>query len=467
MATSSIGSGGMIDVNSIVSQLMSIERNPLTLINNQIKGIDTKLSEVGKLKAAMDKLRSAAVSLSGAGSWSAAKASSARPEVVEASAAAGALPGSYSLRVDALAQHQTLVTGPVAGSDALVGGGSLTITFGSGEGGGFVADGGRAPVQILVPAGASLAEVRDAINGANAGVGATLVTDAAGTRLMIRSAESGEAQAFRIDAADDGSGASGLGLGSLAYTPGDTGGSMTRLQTATNAQVEFNGLAVSLASNNTSDLIENVSFGFRQVSADPVAIEIGNDGEAVRSGLESFVDAYNELNSLIRTQTAYDPATRTAGALQGNQTVNAMQSKLRAIMGATVEGIDLGRLSDAGIEIQRDGSLKIADDKLSTALADPKKLQELFSSNDIEGGVLGIGRQVGNLLDDLLGIDGAISGATESLKARREIYENREERLQSRLTLIEARLIRQYSALDASLSQLNGSLSALSNLPTE
>ena len=105
MATSSIGSGGMIDVNSIVSQLMSIERNPLTLINNKIKGIDTKLSEVGKLKAAMDKLRSAAVSLSGAGSWSAAKASSARPEVVEASAAAGALPGSYSLRVDALAQH--------------------------------------------------------------------------------------------------------------------------------------------------------------------------------------------------------------------------------------------------------------------------------------------------------------------------------------------------------------------------
>ena len=467
MATGSVGMGGMIDVNSIVSQLMNIERTPLNLINNQIKGIDTRLSEVGKLKAAMDKLRGAAVSLSGAGNWSAATATSARPEAIEASASAGALPGSYSLRVDALAQHQTLVTGTVADSEALVGGGSLTISFGTGEGGGFVVDPEREPVQVLVPAGASLAQVRDAINGADAGIGATLVTDDAGTRLMIRSSESGEAQAFRIDAVDDGSGAGGMGLAALAYAPGDTGASISRLQAATNAQVEFNGLALSLASNNASELIENVSFSFRQAGPDPVLIEIGTDGEAIRAGLDEFITAYNELNSLVRSQTAYDPATQTAGPLQGNQTVTMMQSKLRAIMGSSVEGIDLGRLSDAGIEIHRDGSLKVADDKLSVALADPKQVRELFAANDMEAGVLGIGRQVRDLLDGMLGVDGAITGATESLKARREIYENREERLQNRLTLIEARLIRQYSALDASLAQLNGSLSAIGNIPTE
>ncbi|MFA7506471.1 MAG: flagellar filament capping protein FliD, partial [Burkholderiaceae bacterium] len=240
-----------------------------------------------------------------------------------------------------------------------------------------------------------------------------------------------------------------------------------RLQAATNAQVEFNGLALSLASNNASELIENVSFSFRQAGPDPVLIEIGTDGEAIRAGLDEFITAYNELNSLVRSQTAYDPATQTAGALQGNQTVTMMQSKLRAIMGSSVEGIDLGRLSDAGIEVQRDGSLKVADDKLSVALADPKQVRELFAANDMEAGVLGIGRQVRDLLDGMLGVDGAITGATESLKARREIYENREERLQNRLTLIEARLIRQYSALDASLAQLNGSLSAIGNIPTE
>ncbi len=466
MATGPVGMGGMIDVNTIVSQLMNIERAPLNLINSKIKGIDTKLSEVGKLKAAMDKLRSAAVSLSGAGNWGAAKASSGQPDSIEATAKAGALPGSYSLRVDALAQHQSLVTNPLAGSDALVGGGSLTISFGTGDGGSFAPDPEREPVQILVPEGATLAQVRDAINGANAGVGATLVTDDAGTRLMIRSTDSGEAQAFRIDAVDDGSGAGGLGLGSLAYNPGDTGGTLTRLQAAANAQVEFNGLALSLASNQVDDLIENVSFSFKRAGPDPVTIDVGTDTEAIRSGLDEFITAYNELNSLIRKQTAYDPATKTAGALQGNQTVTMMQSRLRAIMGSSVEGLDLSRLSDVGIEIQRDGSLKVSEDKLSVALADPKKVQSLLAANDIQGGVLGIGRQVRDLLDGMLGTEGAITTATESLRARREIFENREERLQDRLTLIEARLIRQYSALDASLAQLNGSLAAVSQIPT-
>jgi len=144
-----------------------------------------------------------------------------------------------------------------------------------------------------------------------------------------------------------------------------------------------------------------------------------------------------------------------------------MQSKLRAVMGSSVAGIDLGRLSDAGIEVQRDGSLKVADDKLAVALTDPKQVQELFAANDVGTGVLGIGRQVRDLLDGMLGVDGAIAGATDSLKARREIIEDREERLQNRLTLIEARLIRQYSALDASLAQLNGSLAAVGNIPTE
>jgi flagellar hook-associated protein 2 len=466
MATGSVGMGGMIDVNAIVSQLMNIERAPLALINNKLKGIDTKLSEVGKLKAAMDKLRSAAVSIAGAGNWSAAKASSAQPDVVQATASAGALPGSYSLRVDALAQHQTLVTAPLPGADALVGGGSLTITFGTGDGGAFVPDPERAPVQVVVPAGATLAQVRDAINSAGAGIGATLVNDEAGTRLMVRSAESGEAQAFRIDAVDDGSGAGGLGLGALAYAPGDAAGAITRIQAASNAQVEFNGLALSLASNSANDLLENVSFTFHQVSANPVTVDITTDTEAVRAGIDEFVNAYNELNSLVRSQTGYDPATRVAGPLQGNQTVTMMQSKLRSIVGSGVAGLDLGRLSDVGIEIQRDGSLKVAEDKLSVALADPKQVQQLFAANDQDAGVLGIGRQVRDLLDDMLGIDGAISGATDSLKARRRIIEDREERLQSRLTLIEARLIRQYSALDASLAQLNGSLAAVSRIPT-
>src|SRR5690606_191255 len=338
----------------------------------KIKGIDTKLSEVGKLKAAMDKLRGAAVSLSGAGNWGAAKASSGQPDSIEATAKAGALPGSYSLRVDALAQHQSLVTNPLAGSDALVGGGSLTISFGTGDGGSFAPDPEREPVQILVPEGATLAQVRDAINRANAGVGATLVTDDAGTRLMIRGTESGEAQAFRIDAVDDGSGAGGLGLGALAYAPGDAAGAITRIQAASNAQVAFHGLALSPAPHSANDLLQNVSLTVHQVRAKPVTVDIATDTEAVRPGIDEFVNAYNELNSLVRSQTGYDPATRVAGPLQGNQTVTMMQSKLRSIVGSGVAGLDLGRLSDVRSE-EHTSELQSRENLVCRLLLEKKK----------------------------------------------------------------------------------------------
>lgn len=468
MATSSVGMGGMIDVSSIVSQLMTIERAPLEAIGTRLKGIDTRLSEMGKLQAALDRLRSTAGALSGASGWNAAQAQSARPEVVDATASAGALPGSHTLRVDALAQNQTLVTGPGADSGTVIGGGTLSIQFGTAAGGGFAADPGRDAVSISVGPGATLAQVRDAINRAGAGISASLVTDTTGTRLMIRGNESGEAQAFRIDAVGDGTGDPGTGgLAALSHVPGTGGGGLTELQAARNAQVEFDGLPLSLASNDASELLDNVSFSFRQVSAEPVAIRIGSDAESLRKGLDEFVEAYNELNSLIRKQTAYDPSSGTAGPLQGNQIVTRIQSEMRRLLGETVDSGEAGlhRLSDAGIEIQRDGSLKTSENRLELALADPGRLQALFAGTGGEGGATGIGQRLSDLLDRALGSEGPISGATESLRSRRTLIEDQERRLEDRLTLVEARLRRQYSALDANLAQLSGSLDALSRLP--
>lgn len=464
MASTPVGSG-VIDVSSIVSQLMSLERAPLNALASRIKGVDARLSEVGKLKAAMDRLRTAATALSGTAGWDAAKASSAQPEAIVASASAGAVKGSYSLQVNALARQQSLVTSALPDADALVGGGTLEITFGNGEGSGFAADAAREPLQITVTAGATLADVRDAINAADGELAATLVNDVDGTRLMIRGTQTGADQAFRITATDDGSGSGGLGLAALSYTPGDTGGALTRLQAASNAQVELDGLGLSLANNHSNELIENLSLQFQQVTTAPVLVEVAHDSEATRAAVETFVTAYNELNSLIRTQTSYDAATKTAGPLQGRQAIVQAQGALRNAVSGTVAGADLARLAEAGIDIMRDGSLKISEEGLTAALADPGRLQALFGSNSTDPEAQGISRRLGALLDRLLGTEGAITGTTRSLEAQRRLFEDQEGRMNNRLSLIEARLIRQYSALDTNLSQMSGMFAALGNLP--
>ena len=52
--------GGSLDVNSIVSQLMSVEREPVTKLQKQQAGINTKLSAWGTVKSALSALQTAA-----------------------------------------------------------------------------------------------------------------------------------------------------------------------------------------------------------------------------------------------------------------------------------------------------------------------------------------------------------------------------------------------------------------------
>ncbi|MEZ5649162.1 MAG: flagellar filament capping protein FliD [Burkholderiaceae bacterium] len=469
MATSISGTSGAIDVNAIVSSLMEIERQPLQALEQRASGLQTTISEFGKLQAALDKLQSASRDLSSLTTWQAATASSADDTAVGIRADGGALTGSYSVKVTGLASHQTLVGEPVPDKQATVSGGTMTIQMGS-MAGGFVADPERAAIDIPIPAGATLEEVSAAINGADAGVGASLVTEANGTRLMIRSTDSGEDQAFQVTVADIGLAGQDLALASFAHTPGAGGpGAMTESQQAANATFELNGLPLESKTNSPEGVLENVTFTFKRITASPVDVSIDSDGETIRASMDAFIEAYNQVNGLIREQTKYDSATGKAGPLQGNRTVLRVQSQLRDILRTALPenpaDVDAyQRLSDIGVEIQRDGSLNLNDSRFELAAANPERLETLFANGGVDTALHGFARRFDTLVGQVLGLDGAISGATDSLRERQNLITDQEDRLNLRLADIERRLIRQYSALDANLSQLGGALASLNQL---
>ena len=466
MATSPI-TGGSIDVNAIVSQLMTIERQPLARLQTNLTGVQTRLSELGKLQSALDKFRDASRNLTGLDTWRAAKATSSAPEIVDATAGSGALVGSYEVSVSALAQHQTLVTAPVASSDTVFGGGTLTITTGKVENGVFVPAPDGTPTAVVVPTGATLAQVRDAINGADAGIGASLVGDAQGARLMVRSLESGAEQAFAIAVNDDdGNSGDASGLSTLAYTPELAAAGVTRTQTASDAAFEVNGLALTNSGNRPDAAVEHLTLQLRQKTTAPIQVAVEIDATAIRKSVDDFVAAYNELNTLINSQTRYDAESKTAGPLQGDRSVLLIQGRLRDILRATVDGSPIGSLSDAGIQVQRDGSLLVNDTRFADAVADPAKLKALFAPEDPDPAKVGIARRFDTLIGDVLDLDGALTGATSTLRERQSSIQDQETRFNERLVQIEARLRRQYSGLDTTLSQLTSSLSALSQLPS-
>jgi flagellar hook-associated protein 2 len=470
MATiSSAGVGSGLDVNGIISQLLAIERRPLAALETQEKQLTTRLSEFGKLQGMVSALRDKAGALNAPTLWGRTTGSSA-DGAVSITTAAGAAVGSYAVDVQQLAAGQTISSRRFTDADpAAFGPGTLTIELGSYTGTptatGFDAKPGATAVTITLGAeDDTLAEVRDRINAAGAGVSATIINDAGGARLAIRSKDSGAANGFRITAAetvDDGVAANGLSA--LAFDA-RAASPMAFNQRAANALATINGIAVESASNTLANVADGVTLQLARTTTAPVEVSVASDNAAVKTAIEDFVKSYNELSAHIRTQTRYDDATKTAGPMQGDSLVLGIQRQLRAVLAdASTASSSFARLSDIGITLQRDGSLAIDASTLDNAIANPAELRKLLATDGAGNADSGFMRRFTDLADSLLGAEGAFDNRSDSLRARIERNETRQEQMEARLASTEARLRAQYTALDRSMGQLNG----LSNYVTQ
>ncbi len=469
MAVTGITSGS-IDVGAIVSQLMDVERLPLQKMQQNLAGIQTKLSAWGKVQAAVSSLRDATRALTRNDTWRASTATSSDETTIAAAGNASAAVGSYSLTVQSLAQSQSIVTTAFAANDTVVVGGTLQIRLGTVDAAGttFAPDPARTPVDIVIAADATLADVRSAINNAGAGVSASILDDGTGKRLVLTSRESGQRQAFEIGVTDlDGNDGDATGLSAFAASAtAATGANGTqRTQLARDAQLTVNGLAVTAGSNRLDGVIEGVTLTLKKASTAPVEIAIGADLETNRGHLDTFVAAYNELSKLLASQTRYDEASKTAGVLQGNAIAVQIQQQIREQLRSAVGADATTSLSAAGFEIAKDGTMSINDSRIASMLADPSKLQMLFGGNTATGGsIAGFGRLLDDRLTAFLDPEGAITSATESLRRREDSIEDQQQRFEDRLVDVQARLTRQYSALDTNLAKITNSFSAIQSL---
>ncbi len=181
--------------------------------------------------------------------------------------------------------------------------------------------------------------------------------------------------------------------------------------------------------------------------------------------MQAFADAYNALNTLIAGEVKYDAASKTAGPLQGDSTAVGLQRQMRALMGSSSGASSVfARLSDVGLEMQRDGSLSVTAGKLDTALANLPELKKLFANTDtLVPANNGIARQFRTMGDSLLSIDGPMTTRTDGLRKRIDMNQDAQDRLDLRAAQTEKRLRAQYTALDATL----GRLSSLSSYVTQ
>jgi len=466
ITASGIGGSGL-DVNSIVSQLMAIERQPIDKIAAKEATLTAKLTAVGTIKGGLAALQTAAKNLTNTARFQTIKAVSSAPSVFTASATSNAVAGTYSVRVDQLAQGQSLATAGRANVADAIGNGALTLDFGAIADGSFDSQVGRytgasfssnnSGIKTVHIDGSnnSLSGIRDAINAANAGVTAAIIDDGSARpyRLVLSSTITGAASSLRISVSGD-QALSDL----LSHDPAnDTGQNLQETVSAQNAQITVNGIVASKSSNLVADVIHGVTLNLLKPSASPVdSVKVERDSGGIKPEVDGFVKAYNDLAASLRTLSAYDPATKTAAVLQGDSAVSTIKTQLQAAISATPSGIggSFKSLSQIGVGFQKVGTLAV----------DSVKLQAVIDSSpgDVAALAAAVGGGVRELLDRQIGSsDGQIAARTDGINREIKALDARKSRLSEQLTFTEQRYRAQYAALDAMLSAMKSTSDAL------
>jgi flagellar hook-associated protein 2 len=432
-----VGSG--LDIESIVSQLMTLERQPLRSLEQRESRFQTQLSAFGQLKGALSSFQDAMKELSSLDKFRVYDSASSDEDVLTATADSSAAAGSYTLQIDRLAQNHKQATAEFADTDTFGGtaGDSLTLTVGSES------------LAVDLSAAQTLSEIRDAINDAsdNPGVTATILNTGAGTqRLILTADESGYDNRVQVGYGGSLDSAS-FGLATLNQDPdGVALADLTQLDAA----YSVDGIALTAASNKVADVIDGITLEFKQVGS--AELNLSRDTEKITEAAKAFTDAYNELQGTF---------TRLRnGQLQGDSSILSIQRQLRAVINNPPAGLtgSFNALTNVGITTDaKTGELVFNESDFTTALdTDFASVSELFANDD-----QGYAFRFEAVADSLLETDGLIDNREDGLNDRIDRLQAEQLDMEYQLELREKALRSQYAALDALVGRLNQTSSFL------
>ena len=452
-STANGAGGSVINVSSLVSQLVAATRAPQDAqIASQTSAVTTKISALGTLKSALSVFQASLASLNTSSSFAAATATSSDSNVFQASAASGSVPGHYAVTVSALASAQQLLSNAFVGdSNATVGTGTLNLQLGS-----------NSFSLTLDSTNNTVADVAAAINSAadNPGITATVIQGTDGAHLLLSSNQTGAANAITVTETD-----AGTGLAALTYATGNTA-HYTQNAAAQDASFSVAGVAYTSATNTVNDALSGVSLTLTGVSTGAGAtLTVANDTSTVSTNIQSFVSAYNTLQGTIASLGSFDAASNTAGPMLGDPLLTGVQTQIRHVLQTVDSSATYSTLASIGVTTQKDGTLSADSGKLQAALTGNfTAVSKLFSGDS------GIASQLDKLLTQQLASGGSIDSRSQTLVKQNNALTDQTTALNKQMDALTTNLTQQYSALNVLLSSLQTTSAyltqAINSLPT-
>ncbi len=375
LATTSVsGLISGLDTASIIQQMMSIERRPINLLQQQMSEAEAKKSAFGVINTSLLALKTAVDELARETAWSAKTAAVSDESVVSATVSSATADGTYTFTVSQLAQATQLSSNGYADSDtAPVGAGQFDLTVAG------VTD------TITVGAADTLDNVAQAINDKDMGVTAVVINTGSGAtpyQLILSSDDTGLANATSV-------------------SNNTTGLAFTEISQAKNAAIQFgqdSPILVESATNTITGLAPGLTLDLKATSATPVTVTVSLDTEGIIEKAEDFVAKYNAVQDSIAKYTEYDADNERAALLFANSTLRFIATDLARAVGNQVDGVaaEVNSLTMVGFKLGTEAKLEFDTDVFSDAL----------ESNTEE-----VGKLFSGVMDRALGADGAtISG---------------------------------------------------------
>lgn len=413
-----------------IDKLKEVQRVPLESAKKRKDKVIKEKEEVDKLGNLLSGLDSALNSLKTRYDFYKLKLDSSHPDIIDGTASAGALLGTYEMEVRAMARaEKELAYGFPDKDDTPVGFGFMLIEREDGD-----------PVEVVVEPYTTLQELANQINDAQAGVRAMVINTKYQPdpyRLLVVSEASGKEARIYLDE--------------------DTTFMEFKEQvTGRNLDVLFEDVPVTDEDNVLDDLIGDVTLNIRRSEPGTrVQISIIHDIDATVESIKSFVEKYNEVASFINNQYVEDPQTGSYGLLSGDSSVKYVMRQLQSsLMGIQKANEKFNTLVDIGITTNpKTGVLEFNESKVRQALTENyDSVANIFIRSTKSTGIAELmSQKLANFRDPATGV------MRTRVRSLDKIIENQDAEIARR----ERQLEDQEKAINRRFSALEGTLGSL------
>lgn len=297
----------------------------------------------------------------------------------------------------------------------------------------------------------TLQDIINRVNASDAGV--VLAYDPMADSFRLTNRNTGDLDLVAADT-------TGNLLAALGLT---TGATVTR---GTNAQFSVNGGGTIVSASNVLDESVHGLQGL-SVTVDSVAshtVTVTADTDAIKTGIRTFIEKYNDVQKLIDEQTKVTvgaDGTVTAAPFANNRELTDIARQLRSMVFEQVPGLSgtISRLESIGIDFNSSSSeLAIRDEaRLDEALANNlQDVTALFTT-----ATTGLSAKLGSYIDRLTVTNGLLDAQETSLEKQNASLDDQIAALERRLEAERTRLEESFIRMEEAQQKINTQLAAL------